>query len=98
MTKAKSSAKSSGSDFEGWMKKELDELRRVRDELRVKAHLGKAEVRDRLESLERSFETLESKLSRTSRAAEKPLQQLETDLRKLAKDLRDGYRQIRDAI
>jgi hypothetical protein len=89
---------SSGSDFEGWVKKELDELRRVRDELRVKAHLGKAEVRDRWESLERSFEKLESKLERKSRAAEPPLQQLEQDLRKLAKDLRDGYRQIRDAI
>ena len=98
MAKVKSSAKSSGSDFESWVKKELDELRRVRDELRVQAHLGKAEVRDRWESLERTFETLEGKLSRKSKAAEKPLQQLEKDLRKLAKDLRDGYRQIRDAI
>ena len=89
---------SKGSDFEGWMKKELDELRRIRDEVRVQAHLGKAEVRDRWESLERGLESLESKAKRASRAAEEPLHKLEKDLRKLAKDLRDGFRQIRDAI
>jgi predicted nucleic acid-binding Zn-ribbon protein len=89
---------STGSDFEGWVKKELDDLRRIRDELRVQLHLGKAEVRDRWEPLERELETLETKAKRASHAAEEPLRKLEKDLRKLAKDLRDGYRQIRDAI
>jgi hypothetical protein len=89
---------SKSSDPEGWVKKELDELRRIRDELRVRAHLGKAEVRDRWETLERGFAALESRAKRTSRAAEEPLRKVEKDLRKLAKDLRDGYRQIRDAI
>ena len=86
------------SDFKGWVKSELEELRRMRDELRVQAHLGKAEVRDRWEALERALRPLESKGKRTSRAAEEPLRQLEQDLRKLAADLREGYRQIRDAI
>lgn len=89
---------SESSDLKSWMKRELDDLRRMRDELRVRAHLGKAEVRDRWELLERGFEALESKANRTSQAAEAPLRQLEQDLRKLATDLRDGYRQIRDAI
>jgi CBS domain-containing membrane protein len=86
------------ADFEGWMKRELDDLRRIRDELRVQAHLGKAEMRERWEALERTFDTLESKAKRKSHAAKEPLRQLEQDLRKLAADLRDGYRQIRDAI
>jgi tellurite resistance protein len=86
------------SDFAAWVKCELDDLRRMRDELRVQAHLGKAELRGRWEALERTFETLESKAKRTSRAAEEPLRKLEQDLRKLATDLREGYRQIRDAI
>jgi hypothetical protein len=86
------------SDFKGWIKQEVTELRRIRDELRVKAHLGKAEARDRWQSLERSYEALESKAKRASQAAEEPLRQLEGDLRKIARDLRDGYRQIRDAI
>ena len=86
------------SDFTGWVKRELTELRRMRDELRVQAHLGKAEVRRRWEALERTFESLEGKAKRTSRAAEEPMRQLEQDLRKLVSDLREGYRQIRDAI
>jgi len=86
------------SDFTGWVKRELDDLRRMRDELRVQAHLGKAEVRRRWEALERTFESLEGKARRASRAAEEPMRQLERDLRKLASDLREGYRQIRDAI
>ena len=86
------------SDLEGWLTWELEDLRRMRAELRVQTHLRKAEVRERWEALERSLETLEGKAKRASRAAEQPLRQLERDLRKLAADLRDGYLQIRDAI
>ena len=86
------------SEFKGWVKRELDDLRRIRDELRVQAHLGRAEVLERWEALERSMNQLDSKAKRASRAAEPALRQLEQDVRKLATDLRDGYRRIRDAI
>jgi CBS domain-containing protein len=92
------SEKPDEGDFKGWVKRELGDLRRMRDELRVQAHLGKKEVQGRWEALERSFDALESKAKRASRAAEGPLRELEKDLRKLAADLRDGYRRIRDAI
>ena len=92
------SEKTEARDFKGWMKRELDDLRRMRDELRVQAHLGKAEFQSRWESLERTFESLEDTAKRTSRAAEEPLRHLEQDLRRLAADLRDGYRRIRDAV
>jgi len=85
-------------DFKGWLTGELDELRRIRDELRVQARLGRAEMRDRWEALERSLDELEGKAKRASRAAEPTLRELERDVRKLATDLRDGYRRIRDAI
>ena len=86
------------SDFKGWVKRELDELRRIRDELRVQAHLGRAEVRDRWEALERSLDELDGKAKRASRAAEPALRELEQDVRKLATDLRENYRRIRSAI
>ena len=85
-------------DFKGWLTGELDELRRIRDELRVQARLGRAEMRDRWEALERSLDELEGKAKRASRAAEPTLREFERDVRKLATDLRDGYRRIRDAI
>ena len=85
-------------DFKGWLTGELDELRRIRDELRVQARLGRAEMRDRWEALECSLDELEGKAKRASRAAEPTLREFERDVRKLATDLRDGYRRIRDAI
>jgi hypothetical protein len=87
-----------GANFPDWIRRELEELRRVRDELKLKVHLGKAEARESWERLERMLQTLEGKAKRASQAAEKPLQQLEQDLRKLAKDLREGYREIRGAL
>jgi len=89
---------SKNASFSEWLQGELNDLRRVRDELRVQAHLGKAEMRERWDALDRTLEKLEQRARRTSRAAEEPLQQLEDDVRKLARDLRDGYRRIREAI
>jgi CBS domain-containing protein len=89
---------SKNESFSEWIQGELNDLRRVRDELRVRAHLGKAEMRERWEELDRAFKTLEQRAKRTARAAEQPLQQLEDDLRKLARDLREGYRRIRGTI
>jgi CBS domain-containing protein len=81
-----------------WVEREVQDLRRLRDELKVRIHLGKAEARDRWEELERALHTLESKAKRTSRAAEEPLRKLEQDLRGLVKDLREGYQKIRDSV
>jgi CBS domain-containing membrane protein len=81
--------------FSEWIRAELNDLRRMRDELRVRAHLGKAEMRERWTALERDFEALEQRAKRTARAAEQPLHQLEDDLRKLARDLREGYQRLR---
>jgi hypothetical protein len=85
-------------DFTGWVMHEIDDLRRMRGELRVQAHLARAELRGRWERLERTFEAIETKANQASRAAEEPLRRIEQDLRQLAADLREGYREIRDAI
>ena len=81
-----------------WLEGELNDLRRIRDELRVRAHLGKAELRDRWQALEQAFQRLEQDAKRIGVAAEQPLQRLEDDARQLVRDLREGYRRIRDAI
>jgi CBS domain-containing membrane protein len=86
------------ADLKTWLEGELDDLRRMRDELRVQAHLGRAELRERWEDLERSLDALDSKAKQAKRAAEPVLRELEQDARKLARDLRDGFRKIRDAV
>jgi CBS domain-containing protein len=89
---------SKATEFSEWLEGELGDLRRARDELRVQAHLAKAEVRDRWAEAEKGLSSLEGRAKRTARAAEKPLQQLQADARKLVADLRESYRQIRKAL
>ena len=86
------------SDFSKWIQGELDDLRRIRDELEVQAHLGKAEMRSAWEKLEDRLGELERHRKQIARAAEEPLQKLEADARQLARDLREGFRRIRDSI
>jgi CBS domain-containing protein len=85
-------------DLPDWIETEINDLRRVRDELRVKVHLAKAEARDRWDELEDGLQALERRVKRTSRAAEEPLRKLESDVRRLVDDLRDGFKRIRDSI
>lgn len=85
-------------DLPAWIETEIDDLRRMRDELRVQAHLAKAEVRDRLGTLEQGLQSLERRVKKTSRAAEEPLRKLETDVRRLVDDLREGFERIKDSI
>ncbi len=85
-------------DFSDWMQRELEELRRMRDERRVQAHLGRAEARDQWDRLEKGFASLEERGKRAARAAGSSLRDLEEDARKLARDLREGYRRIRDSV
>lgn len=84
--------------FSGWIHTELAELHRIRDEVKVQVHLGKAELRDTWQQLEDGFQDLEQQGKRLARAAEEPLREVESDLRKLVGDLREGYRRIREAI
>ena len=87
-----------GSPLGRFLERELAELRRLREELVVQAHLGKAEAKDRWQALERSLERLEATARRASRAAGEPLEQLREDARRLARDLREGYRRVRDSL
>lgn len=89
---------STDKQFSDWIRDELEDLRRIRDELKLKAHLAKAELRDTWEQIEEGFEELELHGKRVARAAEEPLRDIQRDARKLAGDLRNGFRRIRDSI
>jgi CBS domain-containing membrane protein len=83
---------------DSWVERELDGLRRVRDELRVQVHLAGAEARERWEELERKFQEAESKARLVAREAEKPAQELGEALRLLLQEIRDCYRNVKDAL
>ena len=77
---------------------ELESLRTLRDELRVKVQLGKQEVRDRWEQTEKSWHDLEAKLDRIERESKQSLENVEEAARNLLKEVREGYRRIKDRL
>lgn len=86
------------TDWKERMEKELDELRRVRDELRVRMHLARADARDLWERLERRFSELETHARRAAQRTEGPLHELGEAARHLAEELRNGYRELRGKL
>jgi CBS domain-containing protein len=75
--------------------KELDELRRMRDELKLRLHLGKADAKDAWERLEKRYHELEAHARRIAQRSEAPLHEMGDAARKLFDELRTGYRELR---
>ena len=77
---------------------ELKPLQTARDELRVRLHLGKAEIRDRWESLEKSWTHTEAKLNAIRKETEESTADIADAIRLLADEIRDGYAHLRKHI
>ena len=80
------------------LSQELEELRRVRDELRIKIHLGRAEAKDLWEKTENKLEEFENKVKSVSSQAEEPLHDVGEAAKHLLDEIKDGYRRIRAAL
>ena len=73
-------------------------MRRVRDELKLRIHLAKADAKNRWDELEHAFHRLEAKGRQISQASEEPLRDVRDAARLLLEEIRDGYRRIREAL
>jgi hypothetical protein len=82
----------------GRFEEQLDELRRVRDELRVQLHLGKAEATELWENLEHRFAEAEGHARALARRAEAPLSDVADAARLLVDELGNGYRRLRKLL
>lgn len=79
--------------------RELDELRRIRDELKVQVHLGAAEASDLWADLERRWQKVEARVeARVGEVARAPLDVAEEVAEELIEQLRSGYRRIRELL
>ena len=83
---------------EGRFDDELRQLQRVRDELRVQVHLGKAEAQELWDKLEHRFADAESKAKVLARRAEAPVQDVADAARLLIDEIRSGYRTLRGLL
>ena len=86
------------SEWKLKIEREIDELRRVRDELKVRIHLAKADAKDRWDEVEHQFRRLESKGHQIAQASEEPLRDVREAARLLVDEIREGYRRIREAL
>ena len=77
------------------LQEQVDELKRLRDELRVQAELAKMEARDLWEHSEKRWEELESNLERVGREAQEPIEKVGEAARQLVHEIGEAYKEIR---
>ncbi|MEL6544845.1 MAG: hypothetical protein AAFQ82_09475, partial [Myxococcota bacterium] len=63
----------SASEWKTQLDREYEDLKQVRDELRVKAHLAKADMKDALDDLESKWPKVEASLKRCEGQASRAL-------------------------
>jgi hypothetical protein len=86
------------SENEGFLAEEMEKLRSARDELRVKAALGRAELRDRWQELERRWHQLEGRLALAGKGAREDARDVREAARLLVAELREGYEHLRQRL
>jgi DNA anti-recombination protein RmuC len=86
------------TDWSERFAEEIDDLRRVRDELRVQVHLGKEEAKQRWEELEKRWAHLEARLKRVREESRESLDEIGEAARTLLEEIRNGYRQVRKLL
>ena len=77
---------------------ELNDLRRLRDELVVQLHLGKLEAGDLWEKLEQRFGEAEARVKALAQRAEEPGRDIAEAARLLIDEIRSGYRRLRELL
>ena len=86
------------TDWSEKFAEELDDLRRVRDELRVQIHLGKAEAKAQWDELEKRFQQLESRAKLVRDESAETLDDIGDAARGLVDEIKRGYRHLRDLL
>ena len=82
----------------GRLKDELEKLEQMRDELRLHAHLFKADMKDEWEGLEKKLEGIRRELRPVQEAAEQTLDEIGEATGLLIDSVFDGFKRLRDSI
>jgi len=82
------------SDF----KRELAALATIRDELKLKAHLARADIKTELDELERRWLLADEQLQRAKAHAKHDVSVMQRELGVLLSDLKRGYLNVKRAF
>ncbi len=86
------------SDWRSRLQQLIADLEQQRDELRLKAHLAKAEGRDELAKLEQKLEELRFRTSAAGTEAGHAADQVSEAARRLGDEIRKGFDRIRKTL
>ena len=86
------------SEAKKYFSEEMESLRQLRDELRVQAGLGRAELREFWDDLERRWARLEGRLKRAREGAREDSKNVREAVRLLAQELRESYEHLRQRL
>jgi hypothetical protein len=75
--------------------RELEALQTIRDELKLKAHLAKADVKDEINRLETKWQRVEDELRRSAEHLKQPLANMGQDTKSLVQELRQGFESVK---
>lgn len=91
-------SESTATDGRSRLERLLEELQRERDELRVRAHLLGAEVKEEWHHAEHRWEQIEPKLERLRAGTRESAQDIGAAVAQLAEEIAAAYRRVRDAL
>ena len=77
---------------------EMEKLEQMRDELRLQAHLFKADMKDEWENLEEKFGKIKRNLRPVQKAAEETLEDIGEATGLLIDSVFDGFKRLRDSL
>ncbi len=86
------------TEIQDRFKEELEQLRTLRDELRVQLHLGSSEVKERWEKAERAWEHAEGRLKVLGEQAGESAHEVSEALKLVLDEIREGYQHLRNLI
>jgi len=84
--------------IESEIQNELENLRAARDELRVQAHLGAAEVREVWEKVEKNWQQLEGRAKVVGEATQESLEEIGSAAKILGEEIRRGFDHVRKLL
>jgi chromosome segregation ATPase len=76
----------------------MEKLRQERDEIRLKLHLGKAELKEEWDALERKWEHLEGRMKGVAEEARESSREVGAAFGVVADELGEAYRRIRGKL
>ncbi len=76
----------------------IEDLKRERDELNLKLHLAKGEVRLEWQKLEHKWEAMQGKMKRAGHEAERTTEAVGTAIELAMDEIRKGYERIRRTL